>query len=259
MPWPKRRVLAATAAAFALGVPGTAEAMFGGEPQDPGPPWAVRMDSSDGWRCSASRITPRWIITAAHCLLHLEDGSARSAGEIALTMRTNGSQTVVTPEAAYAHPSFNFANPRSIGYDVGLVKLSQQAASALPGPVLPLASVDDIKNLRGRGVTLFAFGALEDRDPDIPYKSPDHAWGFSKKISTPSATGLSMLLFERWNTRSEVRGGDSGGAWVGWQRGGWRLLSVVSSWVPGGKAKQRGVQLRKHEIFSWLSETVRNR
>jgi hypothetical protein len=225
--------------------PVTAMAMTGGITQRPEPGWTVRIDASGVPNCSGELIAPQWVITAGHCTL---DWSASVT-----TVRIKG--RTVRAKRVFHDPRYTKAQVQFP--DVGLIELPVDAVAAYGASVLPLGTADDLNYFANRGVTVFGYGKDESGHmTSIVKKSPDGAWKMP-----PYCQVKNDQCFTRSGSKgTSVQPGDSGGAWVGWRDGGWRLLAVVSGFLtrdePLHSKFTAGTSPASPSVASWIASHV---
>lgn len=216
----KAHLAVAIAVAAGLSVVPNALGIHGGIPQDPNPAWAVRLDRPGFW-CSGALIRPRWVITAAHCVDAVASDPSGASASVA------GQRIGV--DAVRVYPGWSNPYP-----DIALVHL---ASDVTGGATLPLATSNDARYFEDRTVTVFGYGrlTLDNTGPGtvVAVKSPDGAWKRARQCpSLLRGPGTyDCYQFVGQQNRGLIRSGDSGGPWVGWRNGGWRILGVVSGYI----------------------------
>jgi hypothetical protein len=191
-------------------------------------------------------ITSRWLVTAAHCF----QGKTYDTKNTYLNVA--GKRVVASNIQRYANWSVPYP-------DIALVKLSKDVAGV---STLPLGTGSDLDYFLNKTVTVFGYGRTTvDGSGDMTStinKSPDGAWW---RTDCPSQFSSRAKCFDHGNNNDGlVRTGDSGGPWVGWRDGGWRILAIVSAYaadISNYKGlMQVGTTPATPDIAKWISKTT---
>ena len=160
-------VLWAVAVAGVASAP-AAHAIANGEEADVArTPWMVSITADTderlpvAGRCGGSLIAPRIVLTAAHCLIRLDDDALVVVGRQAVGQPAERSARIAR---VLAHPRYRLEHPFGGGLqestatsDIGLIKL----ATPIDGPVLRLAPTRARRlTASGRAARLWGYGPI---------------------------------------------------------------------------------------------------
>jgi hypothetical protein len=183
----------------------------------------------DGWRCSATLLSPTVVLTAGHCTSNAPDPEEAITGMRIFTESDveNGDNTYPTCdggnciEAVYWESHPGYAEGPWFAHDVGIVILADPVYLDEYG-VLPEAGVlDQLKTRRGHKKDLSWFTAvgygLQESFPDPAYWKTNNvktrmvSYPELIQINTPGFTGDFSLLLSNNPSTGGTCFGDSGG------------------------------------------------
>ena len=211
--------VALVATVAVLCCPAATWSMTGGLPQNSEPGWSAKVFLDHAhYICSGELIAPRWVLTAGHCTF----GMSSDYNYVHIRGVNIPATLTVTDPNFKPGPHTELAPS-----DVGLLELPVDAVTQYRASVLPLATPSELISFENRGVTIFGYGRFDNSGLTSPVlrKSPDGAWTLAPYCQVPEHV---CFLRADWATSNNIEPGDSGGAWVGWRNGGWRLLAVLS-------------------------------
>ncbi|XP_047450855.1 transmembrane protease serine 4a isoform X2 [Mugil cephalus] len=218
-------------------------------------PWQVSLQQGGHHTCGGTLVSPRWVVSAAHCF---------TGGKKALSRWrvVSGKTYMGTLGGSYVDRVIVNGNydPARNDYDIALMRLSSPVSlgeTRLPACLPPknLALAD------GDPMVVTGWGYLEEHGQVSPSLQKAHIPLIGQKsCSSPAVYGAAitqrMICAGYLEGKVDACQGDSGGPLVHSTSSRWNLVGVVSWGVGCARAGRPGVYSNVEELLNWIYTVI---
>lgn len=260
----------------AIAVPATAAAsdgakasIIGGHPgsiaEFPAITYIEAHEGDHGFSCTGTVVAPRVVLTAAHCVESIEEGTITAPGDYAVATGvadpTKAGPTNISRIAeAHVFPGFD---PGSLHGDAAILILST------PSPAAPIAlagAADAPLYAGGTPVQLGGWGLTKPTAGDIPHnfnattmteQAPSFCKSHTRAFNSEYSPAAQFCTLQPPQKATGSCFGDSGGPAIGIRADGTAVqLGIISSGAPLCNTKKPNILTRTDLVSGWVAEWI---
>lgn len=222
-------------------------------------------EGQSGFSCTGTVVSPRVVLTAAHCLEDLERGRFTPAGNYAVATGTTSPgkalrENVFRVVETHVFPGFD---PGSLRGDAGILVLDRPTAAppiALAGAAdAPLYAGGATAQLAGWGLTRAnaTGGPGSLRATAMVVQAPSFCKQQTRRYYPPYSVAGQLCTLDVPTRRSGGCFGDSGGPAIGQRADGTPVeLGIISTGGPFCSTKLPNVLTRADFVSPWVAEWI---
>jgi len=228
--------------------PAAASAIVGGQEVAQEYPWAVVVEHSRG-ACSGALVSPRWVLTAGHCIVTDRPDQAESDPGLDNPLRPAYDFRLFIGSTVRYEGESRRANrlvKGPTGLDVGLIELDK-APIQVAAPMMPRS---------GQEAMLVGWGQVCEAE-DCALATTLKQLSLSLAAPASTSSGNELLAWPEDDPGQRAAKGDSGGPVIFENNGRWELIGTLSgSGTTSDSSALKGLATNVSTLHNWLDATA---